>query len=157
MLTFDYALNNSFIDIPIIKSTIKYDIDACERNVKELVQKFISLQIKYKNIQPPKITRDYKVVYNDKRIQRIRDGVKNYVLKKIETEEDIKDFYNDFYDALSRLNRDEVIYFVACLYNNRSLSSVAEENKISVYRLRQVKNSCVIKLAIWFDKVAYKN
>lgn len=156
MIGFDSLLMKDYIEIPLIKDTSIYDVIECEKEIKDIIKTFITIQLEYSNLIPPQITRNYDVVYHDIKCQTVKDNVGNFVIKKITCEKEAKEFYNDIYNALSKLNKKEVIYFTDALYNGESDASIAEKRNVSNYIVRQVKNSCIVKLAKYYNKVVYK-
>lgn len=152
MIGFDSLLKKDYMEVPLLpeKYLESYDIKVSRNNIQEKIDKFISLQVEYSHITPPQITRNYEVIYNDSS-KTVKDNVGDYVIKKITTKEDVKEYYNDIYNALSQLNRQEVMYFIDSLYNRHTNTYISENRDISIYNLKKIQDSCIIKLCQYFN------
>lgn len=144
LVQWNYQSSN-FSDLPLYPNSLlgRYNIRRSYENLCEIVDQFIDLQCKYLNIMPPRITQDYKVVYTS---YKVADVVGNHVAKRLDTLDEIKRFYNQLARALSLLNHDEMVYFIQVLYGHNSESLCAEILNITTYKLKQIKESCVIKM-----------
>lgn len=158
MLGFDSLLKRDYIQIPLLpeKYLETYDIKASRNQIQDKIDKFISLQVEYSHITPPQITRNYDIVYNDSS-KTVKDNVGNYVIKKITTEEDVKEYYNDIYNALSQLNKQEIMYFTDSLYNGLTNTCISENRDISIYNLKKIQDSCIIKLCQYYNIAVKKS
>lgn len=146
----------SFRALPLYPAKLicLYDIKACYNNLIEEIDRFIDLQCLYFNLIPPKLTQDYKVVYT---AYHVTDKIGKNVEKKLDTLEEIKNFYNQIANAFQLLNHEEMVYFSEVIYYKRkSESECAESLNITTYILKQVKESCIIKLTRALNKAVLK-
>lgn len=155
MIEFNSILDDNFFAVPSLKTVEEYDLNKSEKEVRKIIQHFIDLQIEYNKILPPRITRNYELVYSNNKNISTSDNVGNFVVSKISKEEEIIKFYDIIYCALTKLNKEEMIYFVESLYCGKSDLKIADELLLSKYQIKNMKQSCVIKLAKSF-KVAVK-
>ena len=132
----------------------EYNYDECRDNVKKILAKYEVAQYKYRNIMPPKITADYEIRYSSY-TPRKNDKVANFVLLKLETEEEIIEFYNILTNIFLTFTKDEKVYFVESLLKRRSEDFICEMINISKNTLAIIKKSCIIKLALAFGKEVY--
>lgn len=154
LVKFDNQMvNNSTLPLYPNSLLSKYDIRLCYENLCELVDEFIDLQCKYLNIMPPKITQDYKVIYS---AYQISDSVSNNVTMRLDTLDEIKSFYNQIAGALTLLNYDEMVFFNEVIYNHNSEALCADSLNITTYKLKQIKESCVIKMAKALNRAVMK-
>lgn len=154
MIEFDSLIDDNYFEIPSLRRNEEYDLVKCEEEVKSVIDDFIELQIDYKQILPPRITRNYEIVYSNS--NNVSDNVGNFVIKKITKEEEVQKFYDLIYWALTNLNKNEMIYFTEALYYGNSINKISDKYLISLYHIRNIKNSCIIKLAKCFKVVAKK-
>lgn len=128
----------------------RYNMSATRNNVEDLLGKYVSLQYKYLNITPPRITTNYEIRC-ESYSPTITDKVSYYVEKKFETEQEVKEFYQEIKIVLDNLTKDERIVLTQNLINMVSESITADFIGISRTGLKPIKQSCILKLALAFN------
>lgn len=135
------------LSIRLVKSRDYYE---CKKNVDELMYKLEELKFKCHNIQPPKITQSFEVHY-ECFTNHVSDKVGDWVANKIDTENEIDKFYYDLSKAMETLCREELIYFKNAYYNRIKEELICDLLNMSRDSLRRIKESCIIKIAMYFD------
>lgn len=143
-------------DLPLYPVNLlkHYDIRKSYQNLLEDIDKFIELQCKYLTIMPPKVTQDYKVVYT---AHTLPDVISKNIELKFDVIDEIKLFYNQFAQSLHVLNQYEMVYFIEVLYYKRkSERQCAEMLNLSIYLLKHIKESCIIKVTRILNRAVLK-
>lgn len=135
------------LSIRLVKSRNYYE---CKKNVDELMYKFEEIRFKCHHIEPPKITPSYEIRY-ESNSGNVSDKIGNYVQRKLDMESEADDFYIELSNALRTLCREELIYFKNAYYNRIKEELICDLLNMSRDSLRRVKESCIIKVAMYFD------
>lgn len=137
-------IETDYLELPLYTETNNFDVKACYEKLVKKINTFIDLQCKYFNIMPPKLTQKYSVVYTD---YTVSDKILSYTETKLDTLEDVKIFYNQLAHAFRLLNKEEMTYLMEVLYYKRkSENQCAEYLNTTLYMLRQIKESCIVKM-----------
>ena len=121
-----------------------------KRNVDEIMYKFEEYRFKYHNILPPTITKNYEVRY-ESNSDMVGDKVGNFVQRKVDLEIEIKEFYDKLAESLKMLNSKELLYFKQSYLNKLTEEAIAELLNISRESLKRIKESCIIKIAMFYN------
>lgn len=124
---------------------------ATKNNVDELMYQYEEYLYKYHEIAPPRVTQNYEVKY-EKFLNNATDKVGNYVAKKLDLLKEVDSFYQDLSLAMKNLCKEELIYFSSCYFNRLPETIICEKLNIGEGSLRRIKESCIIKIAMYFDK-----
>ncbi len=133
----------------------QFNLEKTEENVLEIMNKFFKAQYKYTGILPPRMTPNYEIRY-ECFTSNCTDKLGNYVAKKVDTKQEIINFYNTMAGAISRMNCYERVYYTELLLNGRSERYTAEKIGVSRNGLIPIKNSCIVKIALAFGKEVEK-
>lgn len=129
----------------------QYDLVQTEKNVVEIMNKFFKAQYKYFGIQPPRMTANYDIFYEMKTCT-YTDKVGTVVADKLDSEQDIINFYNIMANAIKRMNTYERVYYTEMLLNRKSERYTADMIGVSRNGMIPIKNSCILKIAMAFSK-----
>ncbi len=137
----------------VLQSNIinKFNLKETKNNVVNMLGKFISLQYKYINITPPKITSNYELRYESFSSCNTIDKIGYYIEKKYDTELKAKEFFEELGFVMNKLNHDELVVLKLYLINNQSETIVADFIGVSRTLFRNIKDSCILKLALAFN------
>lgn len=151
LVEFNIDETNTF-KAPLDKDVIsKYDIDECLEEVNKKIKEFKLKQSRYPEFSTPIITSNYNIRY-DCFISKINRPTE----KKVELKDEIQQLYSDFVIALRSFTKNEFHYFNGCLYHNRSINSIINELNTTYYLFKEIKESCIIKLAMALDVEKFK-
>lgn len=134
------------------KFLAQYDLEKTEENVLEIMSKFFKAQYKFTGIMPPRMTSNYELRYEGFSNFNYNDSLGNYVETKLDSKQDIINFYNIIAVAISRMNSFERVYYAEFLLNGKSERYTADVIGVSRTVLTQIKNSCILKIALAFGK-----
>ena len=129
----------------------QYDLVQTEKNVNDIIMKFLKSQYKYLGIQPPRMTTNYEIVYAIV-VNNCYDKVGKYVADKLDTKQDIINFYNVMAGAIERMNTYERVYYTEFLLNKKSERYTADRIGVSRNGMIPIRNSCILKIAMAFGK-----
>ncbi len=127
-----------------------FNYDKCKENLKKLINQYLVYELEYHHINPPQITPNYEIRYEQFTGNR-NDKILNYIVKKIDSEEELKEFYDNLYIALGKLTFEELKYFKQHYINGRSEESIMYQMHINTRYYMKVKKSCVVKLTLYFN------
>ena len=138
-------MDNSLLDEEEIK---EHSYEKCRLKVEEKVKKYLKATFKFMNLIPPRIT----VNYNSFTPNAI-DKVGNYVERKVDAEREAREIYSTINQVWDRLSYNERVYFTEVLLYKHSENCAIEKMKdASRHLLKQIKESCVIKVAMAFGE-----
>ena len=106
---------------------------------------------KIHNIQPPRITPDYEVKYDFSKSSSSTSKIESYVTKKVDLEIEAGYLYQVLEKALLKLNKEELMYFREYYYNKLTETKICHKYYMSKDKLKLIKESCIIKIAMEFD------
>lgn len=145
----DEFMDNSLLDEEEIK---EHSYEKCRLKVEEKVKKYLRATFKFMNLIPPRITVNYEMRYNSFTPNTV-DKVGKYVEKKIDAENEAKEIFNTINKVWDRLSYNERVYFTEVLLYKHSENYAIEKMKnASRHLLKQIKESCVIKVAMAFGE-----
>lgn len=135
------------LSVRLVKSRNYYE---CKKNVDELMYKFEEIRFKCHQIEPPRITPSYEIRY-EKSSGSVSDKVGNYIQRKLDLEDEANELYEALSHALKTLCREELIYFKNAYYNRIKEELICDLLNMSRDSLRRIKESCIVKIAMYFD------
>ena len=143
----DYKLLNNI--------TLKaYDNKLIESRIKNLISNIQEMECKYLEFIIPSLTPNYELKLEMFTIKK-SDPTGNSAIKRIETEEDLRNSYNRFNFIFNNLFcYYEKVVFVEMILLKRTKDTMKEMLCIGGDKLYQVKHSLLVKLAIglqWDD------
>ncbi len=142
-------MDNSLLDEEEIK---EHSYEKCRLKVEEKVKKYLKATFKFMNLIPPRITVNYEMRYNSFTPNAI-DKVGNYVERKVDAEREAREIYSTINQVWDRLSYNERVYFTEVLLYKHSENCAIEKMKdASRHLLKQIKESCVIKVAMAFGE-----
>lgn len=127
-----------------------FNYEECKKNLKELMNRYLVYELEYHHISPPQITPNYEIRY-EQFTGHYNDKILNYIIRKIESEKEIKEFYDNLYMALQKLTKEEMKYFKQHYINKRSEESIMYQMNISTRYFMKIKKSCVVKMTLFFN------
>lgn len=130
----------------------KYNLEQTEENVLKIISSYLKAQYKYIDIIPPRMTSNYDVKYESFNKFNISDKVGNHVEKKVDAELEIEKFYRVMTNVIKRMNTYERIYYTELLINGKSERYTSDLIGVSRNGLKPIKNSCILKIALAFNK-----
>lgn len=130
----------------------KYNLEQTEENVLEIISNYLKAQYKYIDIIPPRMTSNYEVKYESFNKFNANDTVGKHIEEKIDAEIEIKKFYKVMTNVIQRMNTYERIYYAELLINGKSERYTSDLIGVSRNGLKPIKNSCILKIALAFNK-----
>lgn len=130
----------------------KYNLEQTEENVLEIISNYLKAQYKYIDIIPPRMTSNYEVKYESFNKFNANDTVGKHIEEKIDAEIEIKKFYKVMTNVIKRMNTYERIYYAELLINGKSERYTSDLIGVSRNGLKPIKNSCILKIALAFNK-----
>lgn len=125
------------------------DYNQTKKNVDNLLYKYEEFKYKCHEICPPRITQSFEVRY-EKFTFGASDKIGNYVQKKLDFLQEADEFYDELKCAMDTLCNDELCYFKFYL-DGVSEESMCERLSTNKCSLKRIKQSCIIKIAMYFD------
>ncbi|MBE6153659.1 MAG: hypothetical protein E7166_05500 [Firmicutes bacterium] len=129
----------------------QFNMEKTEENVSEIMSKFFKAQYKFTNILPPRMTPNYELRY-EYITMTYSDSLGDHVADKLDTKQEIINFYNTIAGAITRMNTIERVYYVEMLLNSKSERHTADVIGVSRRLLPTIKNSCILKIALAFGE-----
>ncbi len=123
-----------------------FNYTECLKKVDLLFLELERASYKYPQMELPNLVSNYDVHYEQKSLPN-KNTTLNYVIKKIETEEEFLKLYAQLGQIYKELCLEEKEYFVNCLLH-RTLTDegFAEKMNISSMAMRKIKKSVVLKI-----------
>ena len=146
-------VDNFFDNLLLSNEEIKvHDFEKCKKIVEKKVQKYLRSCFKFINLIPPKITANYEMRY-EAFTPATKDTTGNYVSKKVDAEIEALEIYSIINQIWERLSYNERVYFTEVLLYKKSENYAIEQmNDITRHLFKQVKESCIIKVAMAFGE-----
>ena len=126
------------------------DYLATKKALDNLMYKYEEYVYKCHEIKPPAITPNYEIKY-EMFSNHVVDKLGNYVAKKLDYLQEVDNFYHDLAGALELLCKEELEYFNDNYFLGLSEITICEKLNIGEGSLRRIKESCVLKIAMYFD------
>jgi len=133
----------------------KYDYVATKKNVDKFMEPLYELIFKYRNISPPSISMHIKEV-NIQHQNNPLSPVENYVIKKIETEEQVKEYYSVIQIVFKMLREDEQICFKSIYLDGLTEQECADILNLTLNSVYIIRKSATIKFALALDLAVMK-
>ncbi len=133
----------------------KYNYSLTKKNIDNFMEPLYELIYRFRNINPPTI--GYKM--NEVNIQHTRNTtsqIEKYVIKKIETEEQVLEYYNVINEVIEDLRDDEKIVFKAMYLECLSEEEIAEKMNVSRITIVKIKKSCILKVGLMLNLIVFK-
>ncbi len=133
----------------------KYNYRETRKNVDQFMEPLYELIFKFNSISPPRIS----MVISDVNIQHsvnTTSQVEKYVIKKLDTEKEVKKYYDIIESIVSKLRPDEQMCFKAEYLDPMDEETLADKLSISVWTVVQIRKSCIIKFALALDLAVLK-
>lgn len=128
-----------------------HNYEKCEEIVSKKIQKYLRSHFRVINLSPPRITVNYDMVWHPSSL--ISDSTGNFVARKIDAEAEAMEIYKIISSVWELLSYNERVYFTEVLLYKKSENYAIDQMKdITRYLLKQVKESCIIKLAMAFGE-----
>ena len=127
-----------------------FNYEACKQKLIDLIDYYYIYNLEYHYINFPTITPSYEIKYDSNKDFTPSSKTERYVINKISNEEEVKEFYNDMYEALKNLTLEELKYFNLYYIYKRSENYIMYELNINERYFKILKKSCVIKMALFF-------
>lgn len=140
--------NETLLSLKIVRL---YDYAKTKKNVDKMMVEYEIDTYKYNEIKPPSVTPNYDIRYEQFNFSS-NDVVGNYVANKLDKLKEINDFYSKLSIVLKRLTKEERIYFCDSYLFKRSESIICDKLLIGSSTLARIKTSCILKIALFFDK-----
>jgi len=134
----------------------RFDLEKTEENVLEIMSDFFKAQYKYIGILPPRMTPNYEIRYEGFNSSTPKDTLGNYVASKLDTKQEIENFYKTMAGAISRMSLFERVYYTEYLLNGKSERYTADRIGLSRNGLAPIRISCIVKIALAFGKEVEK-
>lgn len=147
LMNVEEFFDNSLLDEEEIKS---HSYEKCRNLVEEKVKKYLRATFKFMNLIPPRITVNYEMRYNSF-TSNSTDKVGSFVERKVDAEIEAKKIYNIINQVWDRLSYNERVYFTeVLLYKHSENYAIDQMKNASRHLLKQIKESCIIKVAMAF-------
>lgn len=138
---------------PLDKDEIfKYNIEECFKNVKKKIKEFKLKQSRYPEYSSPIITSNYNIRY-----ECFVSKINRPTERSADLKDEIQNLYSDFVIALRSFTKNEFHYFNSCLYHNNSANSVINDLNTTYYLFKEIKESCIVKLAMALEVEVLKD
>ena len=133
----------------------KYNYSETKKKVDRFMEPLYELAFKYRHISPPSVSPTIKEVC----VQSSRNNTSKteiYVMKKIDTEQKVKEYYDAIQEIINILRPDEKLCFKAEYLEDLTIEELAEKLNCSTTTIIQIKKSCIIKFAIALNLAVLK-
>lgn len=134
----------------------KYDYGKSKEEVIKIITNLEEARYKYGNLVFPSISSNFEIKFNSN-ISYTNDKVSNYVERKLDGLEYINETNQKLSEVSCTFTKEESQYFINYFLYKKSEDFICEEMIISKNSLIPIKESCVIKIALMFDKAIIKN
>ncbi len=151
------GVTSNYINVPAFSNKEKdFNLDACSKNLANEIKKFIFYQCKYVNLLAPRITQNFSLEFIPYSLSNTSSVERACELRE-DAEENVKKFYNKFYEALKVLNDLEIKYFTEVLYTRaQSHKTFGYDMNLSDYEVKRLRTSTIIKLSLALDIAVLK-
>lgn len=130
----------------------KYNYSKTKNNVDKFMEPLAECIFKYSNLTPPSITYQFKKVIID--ISRSNtSSTEKYVMKKLDTEEKLIEYYSIINEITSKFNKEESDWFSLSYKQGITDEEIAEVLKVSPSYIYHIKRSAIIKFALALNMV----
>jgi len=133
----------------------KYDLKKTKINVDRFMAPLCEKIYEYRNLTPPSITSHIKEVC----VQESRNNTSSterYVLKKLDTEEEVKKYFENIQSVIDLLNDVEKLCFKAEYLSEITIENLVDKTGLSDRTIKRIRWSVVIKFALALDLAVLK-
>ena len=124
-----------------------YDFKLTKNNVDCFMREFLENYYKYKNLLPPNMSNRFKEISIFNPVRNTSD-TENYVIKKIDLEEKIKNDFSLFLSLIECLNDEEIKYIKHYYFYGFSDEKTNEIMNVGKTRYIHIKKSAILKIAL---------
>ncbi len=133
----------------------KYDYKKTKRNVDKFMAPLCEKVFIYRNLTPPSVSSHIKDVC----VQESRSNsssTERYIIKKLETEAEVKEYFDEIQSVIDEFNDGEKLCFKAEYLNQVTIEMLMEKSDLSESTIKRLRQSCIIKFALAFDIAVLK-
>lgn len=133
----------------------KYDLKRTKINVDQFMAPLCEKIYEYRNLTPPSITSHIKEVY----VQESRNNTSStekYVFKKLNTEEEVKKYFENIQSIIDLLNDIEKLCFKSEYLCEMTVEDLVDKTGLSERTIKRIRKSVVIKFALALDLAVLK-
>jgi len=125
----------------------KYDFNKTKKNVDKFMEPLYELLYQYRHISPPTVSFKNGIV-GFHSSGKITNPTEDYALRKINTEEKVKEYYKLIESILETLRYDERICMKAEYLEELTREGLSEKLNCSIPTIVSIKKSAIIKFAL---------
>lgn len=144
--------DNTLLSLRIVE---QYDYAKTKLEVDKIMLNFEEDRYKYSELPQPTITPSYEIKY-EMFTNNFIDKVGNYVEKKLDKLKEIDLFYQKLSTIINTMTCPERVYFLDSYFRKRAETIICEKLNMSSSSLARIKASCILKIALAFDKAVRK-
>ena len=133
----------------------KYDYQRTKKNVDSFMAPLCEKIFVYRNLTPPSITNHIKDVCVQESYSTT-SGTEKYVIKKLDTEAEVEEYFKAIQEVIDMLNEPEKICFKAEYLSEITLEKLLEKTTYSEPTIKRIRKSAVIKFALALDLAVLK-
>ncbi|MBO5375603.1 MAG: hypothetical protein J6A52_01990 [Bacilli bacterium] len=133
----------------------KYDYQKTRSKVNEFMEQFEESYFRYISVLPPSITSHLSEIKVQTSMSST-SALERFVIKKMELEEEFIKNLDLVLKIVDDMTYEEQHYYKGVFFLGNSESMIMEELQCAEKRLRHVKKSCILKLALALDKAVLK-
>ena len=133
----------------------KYDLKKTKINVDKFMAPLCEKIYEFRNLTPPSISSHIKEVC----VQESKSNsstTERYVIKKLETEKEVKLYFANIQSIIDMLNDIEKLCFKAEYLSELTIENLVNKTKLSERTIKRIKKSVVIKIALALDLTVMK-
>lgn len=133
----------------------KYDYQKTRSRVNTFMEEFEESYFKYISLLPPSITQHLSEIKVQSSMSST-SALEKYVIKKMEFEEAFLSNLDLLLKIVDDMTYQEQHYYKAVFFHGNSELMLMEELQCSDKKLRHIKKSCILKLALALNKAVLK-
>lgn len=133
----------------------KYDYKKTKQNVDKFMAPLCEKIMEFRSITPPNITSHLKDVVVQE-TKRNSSPTERYVIKKLDTKEEVEEYYAVIQSIIDLLNEVEKICFKAEYLSELTIEKLVEKTNLSESTIKRIRKSCIIKFALALDLAILK-
>ena len=133
----------------------KYDYKRTKEKVDKFMAPLCEKIYEFSNLTPPTISSQIKEIF----VQESRfnnNPTERYVLKKLTTEEEVKEYFEVIQSIVDSLNDIEKICFKAEYLSYLSIEKLVEASFLSESTIKRIRKSVIIKVALVLNLAVLK-
>lgn len=133
----------------------KYNYKATKHNVDEFMAPLYEKIMEFRSIAPPSISSNLKDIVVQE-TYRNSNPTEGYVIKKLTTKEEVKEYYSVIQSIIDLLNDAEKLCFKAEYLSQLTIENLVEKTNLSESTIKRIRKSCIIKFALALDLAVTK-